>query len=318
MALRGQPEGALRGSQEVEISPEVAEALRAGAPIVALESTIITHGLPYPLNEETALRAESLVREGGAVPATIALIDGRLRAGLDRKEIAQLAGHKGAVKASRRDLAALLVKKTTAGTTVAATMFIAALAGIPVFATGGTGGVHRGAETSFDISADLAELARTPVAVVSAGVKSILDIGKTVELLESLGVPVIGLRTSEFPSFFSRRSGIRLDHRFDEVEDVAAVMARHWELGSQGGLLIANPIQEAREIEGQKMETAIGTAVSEAQASGIAQKAVTPFLLSRLVELTGGASLRANIDLICNNASTAAEIAVAFSRLMRK
>jgi pseudouridine-5'-phosphate glycosidase len=315
MAHRGQPE---RAGWHLEISPEVAEALGGGAPVVALESTIITHGLPHPLNEETALKAESLVREAGAVPATVAVIDGRMRAGLDRKEIVQLASQEGAMKASRRDIAALLVKKATAGTTVAATMFIAALARIPLFATGGTGGVHRGAETSFDISADLAELARTPVAVVSAGVKSILDIGKTMELLESLSVPVIGLRTSEFPSFFSRRSGIRLDHRFDRVEDIAAVMARHWELGSRSGLLIANPIPEAHEIEGRKIEAAIAAAVSEAQASGIAQKAVTPFLLSRLVEMTGGASLRANVDLICNNARTAAEIAVAFARLRRK
>src|SRR5688572_27891546 len=216
----GADDGAML-SPLVQIAPEVAEALSAHAPVVALESTIITHGLPRPVNFETALRAEQQVRARGAVPATVAILDGRLRAGLSEAELGRLASAEDVEKASRRDVAALLRKGATAGTTVAATMFIAALAGIHVFATGGTGGVHRGAEATFDISADLGELARTPVAVVSAGVKSILDIAKTVELLESLSVPVIGYGTSEFPAFHSRTSGSPIDHRFESVEDIA-------------------------------------------------------------------------------------------------
>jgi pseudouridylate synthase len=285
---------------------------------VALESTIITHGLPYPVNIETALKAEDEVRTRGAVPATIAIIEGEMRAGLSEGELRELATLRNIEKASRRDLAALMIKGATAGTTVAATMFIAALAGIHVFATGGTGGVHRGAETTFDISADLGELARTPVAVVSAGVKSILDIPKTLELLESLSVPVIGYRTSEFPAFHSRTSGSRLDHRFNSVEEIAKVMALHWQIGARGGLLIANPIPDAEAIEFGKLEAAVERALSDARAKRIAQKEVTPFLLSRLADITEGSSLRANTALIANNAGVAAEIAVAYGRVPRQ
>lgn len=301
----------------VELAPEVRKALSAGAAVVALESTIITHGLPHPVNIETALKAEDQVRAHGAVPATIAIVNGQLRAGLSEGELRELATG-NAEKASRRDIAALLAKGATAGTTVAATMFIAALAGIPVFATGGTGGVHRGAETTFDISADLGELARTPVAVVSAGVKSILDIPKTLELLESLSVPVIGYRTSEFPAFHSRTSGNRLDHRFDSIDDIAKVMALHWQIGGTSGLLIANPIPQADALELGRLETAIERALSEGRKQRIAQKEVTPFLLSRLADLTEGSSLKANQALIANNAAIAAEIAVAYQRVSTK
>ena len=300
----------------VQIAPEVAEAVSAQAPVVALESTIITHGLPHPVNFETALTAEKQVRARGAIPATIAILDGRLRAGLSETELSRLANAGDVEKASRRDIAALLRKGATAGTTVAATMFIAELAGIRVFATGGTGGVHRGAEATFDISADLGELSQTPVAVVSAGVKSILDIAKTVELLESLSVPVIGYRTSEFPAFHSRTSGSPIDHRFESVEDIAAVMALHWRLGGRSGILIANPIPEDAAIEREIIENAIGKAIVDAQRKGIGQKEVTPFLLSSLADITEGTSLKANVALISSNAGVAAEIAVAYARLM--
>jgi pseudouridine-5'-phosphate glycosidase len=297
----------------IHFSQEILRAKNDGRPLVALESTIITHGLPYPENLDTALAAERIVRENGAVPATIAIIAGRLRAGLREAEITMLAKASDARKASRRDIGPLMAKGATAGTTVAATMCIAASAGIRLFATGGIGGVHRGAETSFDISADLAELARTQVVVVSAGVKSILDIAKTAEILETLSVPVFGYRTSEFPAFFSRSSGVRLDHRFDNAENVAEAIACHWVMGG-GGVLIANPIPEADAIDGQAIDAAIEKALSAAQAQGIAQKDVTPYLLSRVAEFTGGRSMAANKALICHNARAAAEIAVAYGR----
>jgi len=298
----------------VQFSEEVLHAKDEGRPMVALESTIITHGLPYPENLETALAAERIVRENGAVPATVAIIAGRLRAGLSEAEIATLAKASDARKASRRDIGPLMAKGATAGTTVAATMCIAASAGIRLFATGGIGGVHRGAETSFDISADLAELARTQVVVVSAGVKSILDIAKTAEILETLSVPVFGYRTSEFPAFFSRSSGVRLDHRFDNAETIAEAIACHWAMGG-GGVLIANPIPEADGLDGRAIDAAIEKALSAAQAHGIAQKDVTPYLLSRVAEFTGGRSIAANKALICHNAGAAAEIAAAYARL---
>ena len=298
----------------VQFSEEVLHAKDGGRPLVALESTIITHGLPYPENLETALAAERIVRENGAVPATVAIIAGRLRAGLSEAEIATLAEASDARKASRRDIGPLMAKRATAGTTVAATMCIAASAGIRLFATGGIGGVHRGAETSFDISADLAELARTQVVVVSAGVKSILDIAKTAEILETLSVPVFGYRTSEFPAFFSRSSGVRLDHRFDNAETIAEAIACHWAMGG-GGVLIANPIPEADGLDGRAIDAAIEKALSAAQAHGIAQKDVTPYLLSRVAEFTGGRSIAANKALICHNAGAAAEIAAAYARL---
>lgn len=304
-------------SPKVHLSDEVEEAIRTRAPVVALESSIITHGLPHPINADTAVAVEELVRSSGAIPATIAIIEGKLRAGLSKEEIARLAAARDAAKASRRDLAALIVKRATAGTTVAATMFIAASAGIRIFATGGIGGVHRGAETTFDISADLAELARTPVAVVSAGVKSILDIPKTAELLESLSVPVIGYRTSDFPAFFSRASGIQIDHRFDSVDEIARLIAQHWGIGRNGGLMIANPIPAADAIDVKSIEAALEGALAEARVKDISKKDVTPYLLSRIVEMTNGKSLQANIKLISHNASVAAEIAVAYENAIR-
>jgi pseudouridine-5'-phosphate glycosidase len=299
----------------VRLSEEVQEALASQRAVVALESTIITHGLPLPVNVDTALEAERIVRASGAIPATVAIIEGQLRAGLEKDEIRRLATAKDVVKASRRDIASLMVKRANAGTTVAATMHIAARAGIRVFATGGIGGVHRGADKTFDISADLGELARTPVAVVSAGVKSILDIPKTAELLETLGVPVIGYRTSQFPAFFARESGSPLDQHFDSVEEVARVMAQHWGTGGESGLLIANPIPEADAIEAKSIEGAIERALAEARTKGISQKAVTPFLLSRVESFTAGASLHANIKLIHNNVRVASEIAAAYQEL---
>ena len=297
------------------LSDEVAATLAAKGPVVALESTIITHGMPYPQNYETALMLERAVRSHGATPATIAVIDGRFKVGLDRSQLetlSRLSG--GVVKASRRDLAAVAARGGTAGTTVAATMFVAALAGIEVFATGGIGGVHRGAEETFDISADLIELSRTKVAVVCAGAKSILDIAKTLEFLESQGVPVVGYRCDEFPAFFARSSGVRLDHRCDGVHDLARMVRLQQEVGP-GGLLIANPIPESHALDAGAIEARINEAVIEAKAQGVVQKEVTPFLLRRIVELTDGRSLEANMALVKNNAVVAAQVAVELSRL---
>ena len=294
----------------LNFSPEVAEARSARKPIVALESTIITHGMPYPRNVETALAVEHAAREMGAVPATIAVIEGGFRVGLDEQEIdrlGQLSG--GVVKASRRDLALVAARKGSAGTTVAATMFIAGLAGIEIFATGGIGGVHRGAEETFDISADLVELSRTRVAVVCAGAKSILDIGKTLEFLETQGVAVVGYRTDEFPAFYARSSGFRLEHRCDGLHDLARTIRLQREIGP-GGLLIANPIPQDHALEEAVIEARIAEAVAEAKAQGVGKKDATPFLLKRVVELSGGQSLEANIALIKNNAMLAAQTAV--------
>ncbi|HMA51723.1 MAG TPA: pseudouridine-5'-phosphate glycosidase [Magnetospirillaceae bacterium] len=296
----------------LSISPEVADALRDGKPVVALESTIITHGMPYPQNLDMARRVEATVKSRGAVPATIALMDGRLAVGLDEAKLERLAREgKSAAKASRRDMGPLLAAKKLAGTTVATTMQIAALAGIEVFATGGIGGVHRGAEQSFDISADLLELARTPVAVVCAGAKSILDIAKTLEVLETNGVPVLGYRTAEFPAFFTRTSGFGVDHRMDTVEEIAEVMAVQRKLGMRNGLLIANPIPEADSLDAAAIEGRISEAVAQAAREGVSGKALTPYLLQRIFELTEGRSLKANIALVLNNAAVAAELAVA-------
>jgi pseudouridine-5'-phosphate glycosidase len=294
----------------LDFSPDVAEARSAKKPIVALESTIITHGMPYPRNVETAGAVEEAVREMGAVPATIAVIDGRLRVGLSSEEIdrlGQLSG--GVVKASRRDLALVAARKGSAGTTVAATMFIAGLARIEIFATGGIGGVHRGAEETFDISADLVELSRTRVAVVCAGAKSILDIGKTLEFLETQGVAVVGYRTDEFPAFYARSSGFKLEHRCDGLHDLARTIRLQRDIGP-GGLLIANPIPLDHALEEAAIEARIAEAVAEAKAQGVGKKEATPFLLKRVVELTGGQSLTANIALIRNNAMLAAQAAV--------
>ena len=302
----------------LSISPEVADALAAGRAVVALESTIITHGMPYPQNLDMARKVEATIREKGAMPATIALMEGRLMVGLDDAALEKLAREgKKAAKASRRDMGPLLAKKAIAGTTVATTMQIAALAGIRVFATGGIGGVHRGAEQTFDISADLQELAQTPVAVVCAGAKSILDIAKTLEVLETNGVPVLGYRTAEFPAFFTRTSGFPVDHRMESVEEIAEVMAVQDKLGMKNGLLVANPIPPEAALDPAAIDGRIEEAVAQAERDGVGGKALTPFLLQRIYELTGGRSLAANIALVLNNAAVAASLAVAVSRRCR-
>jgi pseudouridylate synthase len=299
----------------LDFSPEAAEARSTQRPVVALESTIITHGMPYPRNVETALSVEDAVREMGAIPATIAVIEGRFRVGLSSEEIDRLGQLSGSVvKASRRDLALVAARKGSAGTTVAATMFVAGLAGIEIFATGGIGGVHRGAEETFDISADLVELSRTRVAVVCAGAKSILDIGKTLEFLETQGVAVVGYRTDEFPAFYARSSGFKLEHRCDGLHDLARTIRLQRDIGP-GGLLIANPVPHDHALEEAAIEARIAEAVAEAKAQGVGKKEATPFLLKRVVELTGGQSLVANIALIRNNATLAAQTAVELMKL---
>ncbi|MBI4941285.1 MAG: pseudouridine-5'-phosphate glycosidase [Actinobacteria bacterium] len=310
----------------VELAPEVAQALAEGRPVVALESTIITHGMPYPANLETARGVEDIVRANGATPATIAVLDGRLCVGLDDAALERLArsaegadgAHEGGgevVKASRKDLPAVVARGATAGTTVAATMYLAHLAGVRIFATGGIGGVHRGAEHTFDVSADLDELGATPVAVVCAGAKSILDLPKTLEVLETRGVPVVGLGTDEFPAFFSRTSGLPVDHRVDTPEQLAAVLVEHHRLGLRGGVLVANPIPEADAIPAEEIDARIDEAIADAERAGITRKEVTPYLLARINELTDGRSLVANIALVRNNAAVAARTAVALVAL---
>jgi pseudouridine-5'-phosphate glycosidase len=300
----------------LQIHPEIAGALKAKRPVVALESTIIAHGMAYPRNLETALSVEAIVRAGGAVPATIAVLGGRLRVGLDEGEIENLAREGAAMlKLTTRDLAVAVARRLDGATTVAATMRIAALAGIPVFATGGIGGVHRGAEQTFDISADLTELAQSDVAVVTAGAKAILDLALTLERLETLGVPVIGFRADRFPAFYSRDSGLPLASRIDRAEDVAAIMQAKWRMGLKGGLVIANPIPAAQEIPSSVIAPAIETALIDAKAQEITGKQVTPFLLARIAEATEGRSVSANIALVENNARVAAEIATAYARL---
>ena len=297
------------------LSDEVRGALEARAPVVALESTIITHGMPWPRNLETARRVEDEVRAAGATPATIAVIDGRLHAGLDAPTLEGLAQARGVAKLSRADLAACLATGGTGATTVAATMIGARLAGIEVFATGGIGGAHRGSETSFDISADLRELSETPVTVVAAGAKAILDLPKTLEILETLGVPVITVGQDDFPAFWSRSSGLPSPLRMDSPEAIALAHRTRAALGLPGGQLVANPIPVADEIPREVLAPLIERALGEAGERGIAAKAVTPFLLSRIFDLTGGRSLEANIALVLNNARLAAGIARALSTL---
>ena len=294
----------------LDISPEVQEALAAGKPVVALESTIISHGMPYPQNVETALNVERIIRENGAVPATIAIIKGRLKAGLSADEIEYL-GRKGydVTKASRRDLPVLVARGADGATTVATTMIIAAMAGIRVFATGGVGGVHRGAEVTMDISADLEELAQTPVLVVCAGAKSILDLGLTLEYLETKGVPVIGYGTDELPAFYTRKSGFGVDYRLDTPEEVAAAFRAKLTMELKGGMLVTNPIPEEYSMDPDVINKAIDDAVAEANAKGIKGKQTTPFLLARIKDITGGDSLASNIRLVYNNARLAAQIA---------
>ena len=302
----------------LDCHPEVQAALAAGAPVVALESTLIAHGMPWPHNLETGRRLEAEVRRHGAVPATIAVLGGRLKVGLSAAELEGLArGGARVAKASRRDLALLVATGADGATTVAATMIVAALAGIKVFATGGIGGVHRGAERSFDISADLLELAQTPVAVVCAGAKSILDLALTLEVLETHGVPVIGYRCSSLPAFYVRDSGHALAQRLDQPEALALAMHAHWQLGLKGGLVIANPIPAQHEMPRERIDAAIDRALAEAAAQGIQGKASTPFLLARVADLTGGDSLAANIALVLNNAALAAQVALAYVALNR-
>ena len=294
----------------LDLSPEVAEALAVGKPVVALESTIISHGMPYPQNVETALRVEQTIRDGGAVPATIAVIGGRLKAGLTKDQIEYL-GRKGrdVIKASRRDLPVLVARGEDGATTVTTTMIIAAMAGIKVFATGGIGGVHRGAETTMDISADLEELAKTPVMVICAGAKSILDLGLTLEYLETKGVPVIGYGTEELPAFYTRRSGFKVDYRIDTPEELAAAFRTKLEMGLEGGMLVTNPIPEKYSMDPDRINAAISQALDEAAAQGIHGKETTPFLLARIKDITGGDSLASNIQLVLNNARLAAKTA---------
>jgi pseudouridine-5'-phosphate glycosidase len=300
----------------LDIAPEVAAAVAERRAVVALESTIIAHGMPYPRNLEMARTVEGIVRAGGAVPATIAIIGGRLKVGLGADELGLLARADGVAKASTRDIPYLVAMRSHGATTVAATMRIAALAGVPVFATGGIGGVHHGAGDSFDVSADLTELATTAVAVVSAGVKSILDIGATLEQLETLSVPVVVYGADEFPAFYSRTSGHRAPTRLDSAEDIARMMQVKWALGIGGGISIANPIPAADEIPAATIERAIEEAVREMAARRISGKEATPFMLAKVNEITGGDSLKANIALVENNARLAAEIAVAFAQFI--
>jgi len=298
----------------LSISAEVQEALNAGKPVVALESTIISHGMPYPQNVETALRVEQTIRDNGAVPATIAIIGGKLKAGCTPEEIEYL-GKKGheVTKASRRDLPVLIARGEDGATTVTTTMIIAAMAGIKVFATGGIGGVHRGAETTMDISADLEELAQTPVLVVCAGAKSILDLGLTLEYLETKGVPVIGYRTEELPAFYTPHSGFKVDYRLDSPEEIAAAFRAKLDMGLKGGMLVTNPIPDEYAMPADVINKAIDEAIAESVRLGIHGKETTPFLLAKVKDLTGGDSLASNIQLVLNNARLAAKTAAALS-----
>ncbi len=299
----------------LDISEEVQSAIAAHHPVVALESTIISHGMPYPKNVETALKVEKIIRDHGAVPATIAILNGRLKVGLSPSEIETLGQAKDVVKASRRDIPFIIAKGLNGATTVASTMILADLARIRVFATGGIGGVHRGAETSFDISADLIELAQTNVAVICAGAKSILDIGLTLEYLETHGVPVIGYQTDELPAFYTSKSGFSVDYRVDNPEELAVAIKAKWDLNLAGGVIVANPIPKAYEMDPKMIDDAIKEAVRQQFAAGVKGKESTPFLLAKVKELTGGESLESNIQLVYNNAKVGAQLAVALSQL---
>lgn len=302
-------------NQYLDILPEVALALQNNQPVVALESTIISHGMPYPQNVEMANEVENIIRSHGAIPATIAILNGRLKVGLTSSELELLATSKDIIKASRRDLAFLVSQKQHGATTVASTMIIAALAGIKVFATGGIGGVHRGAETSFDISADLLELANTNVAVVCAGAKSILDIGLTLEYLETHGVPVIGYQTKELPAFYTSKSGFEVDYKLDTPIEIAQALKTKWDLNLNGGVVVANPIPKEYEMDASVINNVIAQALEQQDQLGIKGKESTPFLLSKVKELTEGDSLSSNIQLVYNNAHLAAKIAVEYSKL---
>ena len=296
----------------LSIAPEIQDALEHHLPIVALESTIISHGMPHPQNLEMARDVEALVRENGAVPATIAVMDGKIRVGLSAAQLERLATESGVLKVSRRDLGFALARGRTGATTVAATLLGAHRAGIRIFATGGLGGVHRGVEHTLDISADLPELAQTPVAVVCAGVKSILDIGRTLEYLETAGVPVLGFQTEDFPAFYTRSSGLKVAHRMESAAEVAALLREHWKLGLNSGVVIANPVPLESAMPEVEISSAIENALEGVSARGITGKDITPFLLGFIVQATGGRSLETNIALVKNNAVVAARVAGAF------
>jgi pseudouridine-5'-phosphate glycosidase len=301
--------------QYLNISEEVKDALAEKRPVVALESTIISHGMPYPQNVETAFLVEKMVRDNGAIPATIALMNGKMKAGLSPDEVETL-GKKGreVIKVSRRDIPMLLAKKEMGATTVASTMIVAALANIKIFATGGIGGVHRGAQETFDISADLQELANTNVAVITAGAKSILDLPLTLEYLETHGVPVLGYQTSSFPAFFCRESGLNVDYQCDSVEVIAEMLRIKWQIPSlKGGVIVANPVPEAYNLDKKTMDEVIEKALQDAIAQGVKGKETTPFLLAAIDKITGGTSLKTNIQLVLNNAVLGAKIAVAYA-----
>ena len=298
----------------LDIQPEIREALGAGRPVVALESTILSHGMPWPENLGFAAEVEEAVRAEGAVPATMALMGGRIKVGLGKEDLEVMCRAEDVGKVSRRDVPVYIATGKNGATTVATTMLIAEMAGIRVFATGGIGGVHRGGEVTMDISADLQELAHTSVAVVCAGAKQILDIGRTLEYLETMGVPVLGMGTDEFPAFYCRRSGHKLDYALRDEAEAAAVLRAKWELGLNGGVLIANPIPEEYGMDFDEMEGVIRTALEAAEAAGVHGKEITPFLLAKVKDLTGGESLKSNIQLALNNARCAARIAVAYAR----
>ncbi|RKD34156.1 pseudouridine-5'-phosphate glycosidase [Thermohalobacter berrensis] len=302
----------------LDIKPEVQEAISMGKPIVALESTIISHGMPYPENVKTALNVENIVRENGAIPATIGIIKGKLKVGLTKAEIEYLGQTEGVVKTSRRDIPFILAKGLDGATTVASTMIISALAGIKIFVTGGIGGVHRRAQETFDISADLQELAKTNVAVVCAGAKSILDIGLTLEYLETHGVPVVGYKTEEFPAFYTRKSGYKVDYMVDSPKELAKAIKAKWDLNLKGGLVIGNPIPEEFEMDYGLINRAINDSINEAEKIGIKGKEITPFLLSKIKDITSGQSLKSNIQLVYNNAKLGAKLAVELAKLKNK
>lgn len=302
-------------SEYLDIKDEVKNAILEGKPVVALESTIIAHGMPYPKNVETALNVEKIIRDNGAVPATIAILNGRLKAGLTPAEIKYLGKSKNVIKSSRRDIPFVIAKKLDGATTVASTMIIAALAGIKIFATGGIGGAHRNAQETFDISADLDEFANTSVAVICAGAKSILDLGLTLEYLETKGVPVVGYKTEELPAFFTRKSGFGVDYRVDSPEEIAKALKAKWDLGLKGGMVIANPVPEEFQMDYDVINAAIDKALKEADEEGIKGKETTPFLLAKIKDITGGDSLETNIKLVYNNAELAAKIACEYSKL---
>jgi len=301
----------------LELHPEVEQALQEGRPVVALESTIISHGMPYPENVQTARDVEAIIREQGAVPATIGIMNGKIKIGLSDEELEAFGSSKDVMKVSRRDLPYVVSQKKNGATTVAATMIGAKLAGISVFVTGGLGGVHREGEVTMDISADLTELAQTSVAVVCAGAKSILDLGRTLEYLETQGVPVVGYRTDDFPAFYTRKSGYGVDCRLDTPEETAAMLQAKWDLGLAGGVVIANPVPEADALDEQEMERNIEHALAEAKQLGIKGKNVTPFLLGKMKEITQGRSLVTNIALVKHNALVGAQIAKEYARLKK-